>query len=115
MADIQPLFEQTVTFYQVLGACNLSVEDQEYEENRILLFPNPATSATSIRFEAQNEWVKIEVISLDGRRAMDAYDGNLPQGMHTIPIEIHELTVGEYLVTIQKASGNQQIKLLKVN
>ena len=114
MADIQPLFEQTVTFYQVLGACNLSVEDQEYEENRILLFPNPATSATSIRFEAQNEWVKIEVISLDGRKVKDAYDGNLPQGMHTIPIEIHELTVGEYLVTIQKASGNQQIKLLKV-
>ena len=114
MADIQPLFEQPVTFYQVLGACNLSVEDQEFEKTRILLFPNPAISATTIRFETQNEWVKIEVFDLEGKKVLDVFDGNLNQDTHTIPFEIHDLMVGEYLVNVLKSSGNQQIKLMKV-
>jgi hypothetical protein len=115
IADIQPLFEHTVNFYQVLGACNLSVEEQAFEKNRIVLFPNPATSATSVQFEAQNEWVKIEVFNLEGRKVLDAFDGNLSQGMHTIPFEIHPLKAGEYVVVLQKKSGNLQTKLLKVN
>lgn len=114
MADIQPLFEQTVTFYQVLGACNLSVEDEEFERNRILVFPNPATSASSVRFDAQNEWVKIEVYDLTGRSVALVFDGNIEQGTHTIPFELHDLQAGEYIVFVQKESGSQQTKLVKV-
>jgi uncharacterized protein (DUF1501 family) len=114
MADIQPLFEQTVTFYQVLGACNLRVEDEEFERNRILVFPNPATSASSVRFDAQNEWVKIEVYDLTGRSVALVFDGNIEQGTHTIPFELHDLQAGEYIVFVQKESGSQQTKLVKV-
>jgi uncharacterized protein (DUF1501 family) len=113
--DIQPLFEQPITYYQVLGACNLGIDEQISEKANIMLFPNPANSATTLRFEAQNEWVKIEVISLDGKSVAVPFDGNLSQGIHTIPFEIGHLRAGEYIVKIYKQSGFAETKLIKVN
>lgn len=114
VAEIQPLFEQTVTYYQVLGACNVGLEEEEFAKNKAILFPNPAVSNTTIRFEAQNEWVKIEVFDLNGRSMKVVCDTNLNQGTHTIPFEIGEWSTGEYLVTINKKSGYRDVKLLKV-
>lgn len=114
VADIQPLFEQTITFYQVLGACNVGLDEQELAKNKPVLFPNPAVSSTSIRFEALNEWVKIEVLDLNGRSMLTVVDTNLNQGTHTIQMEIDHLSPGQYIVSISKVSGNKTVKLVKI-
>lgn len=112
--EIQALFEHTVTYYQVLGACNVGIEEEEFEQNKIMLFPNPAVSNTTIRFIAENEWVKIELFDFNGRSISTVYDGNLPQGTHTIPFEIGQLSPGQYFVTVNKDSGTQTVKLVKI-
>lgn len=112
--EIQALFEHTVTYYQVLGACNVGIEEEELEKNSILLFPNPAVSNTTIRFMAESEWVKIEVFDLSGRSVATVFDGNIAQGTHTIPFEIGHFSPGEYIVGVRKESGYQSVKLLKI-
>ncbi len=114
IVDIQPLFEQTVTFYPVLGACNVGIEEEEFAKNKILLFPNPAVSNTSIRFEAQSEWVKIEVVDFNGRSVKTVFDSNINQGTHTILFEIVDLSPGDYFVSIRKSSGDHTAKLIKI-
>lgn len=113
-SEIQTLFEHTVTYYQVLGACNVGIEEEEFEKNKIMLYPNPATSSTTIRFESQNEWVKIELVDLDGRSIKTVVDKNLNQGTHDIQFEIGQLSPGQYIVSVKKQSGFQRIKLLKI-
>jgi len=112
--DIQPLFEHTITYYQVLGACNLGVEEEQMDKNKAILFPNPAVSKTTIQFEALGEWVKINVLDMNGREMAVVCDTNLSQGTHSIPFEIGDWSPGEYIVTINKQSGYQTVKLLKL-
>ncbi len=114
-ADIQPLFEHTVTYYQVLGACNVGLEEEKLAKDALLLFPNPAVSHTTVRFTAQNEWVKISVYDMNGRILKVVFDGNLSQGLHTIPFEIQELQAGQYIVRLDKESGVQTAHLQKVH
>ncbi len=113
--EIQTMFEQTVTFYDVLGACNLGIEEESEEEKaKAILFPNPAHSKTTIRFNALNEWVKIEAYDLLGSRVAVFYDGNIQEGQHNIPLDLDELAAGQYTVQITKESGISQVKLSKV-
>ena len=113
-SEIQALFEHTITYHQVLGACNVGIDEDEFEKDKMLLFPNPAVSNTTIRFVAENERVKIEVMDLNGRSVATVYDGNITQGLHTIPFEIGQFSQGEYFVTVRKESGTQTLKLLKI-
>jgi uncharacterized protein (DUF1501 family) len=113
--EIQTMFEQTITYYDVLGACNLGLgEESEEEKAKALLFPNPAYDKTTIRFNALNEWVKIEVFDMLGAKVALSFDGNLKEGQHNIPMDLHELAVGQYTVQITKESGSSQVKLSKV-
>jgi len=80
----------------------------------ILLYPNPEVLSTTIRFESQNEWVRIELIDLEGRSIKTVVDSNLNQGTHDIQFEIGQLSPGQYVVSVKKQSGFQRIKLLKI-
>lgn len=113
--EIQALFEHTVTYYPVLGACNVGLDEQEIEKGNIILFPNPAVSKTTLRFEALNEWVKIDIMDLNGRSVKNVFDGQLQQGEHTIGFEIIDLTAGQYIVQVKKESGFKTTNLMKIN
>jgi hypothetical protein len=112
--EIQGIFDHTVTFYQVLGACNLGIEEEAFEKDGVLLFPNPAVSYTTLRLKTDNEWVKVEIFDLEGRLISVVYDGNLDQNTHLIKMEIDDLIPGQYIVAIKKRSGFKEIKLMKV-
>jgi uncharacterized protein (DUF1501 family) len=113
--EIQAMFEHTVTFYNVLGACNLGIDEETKGENAsALLYPNPAVNKTTLRFEALNEWVKIEAYDLKGTRVAVFYDDNLSAGEHHIPMDISALANGQYMIHINKESGASQVKLNKV-
>ncbi len=110
---IQSFFEHTVTFHNVLGACNLSVEEKTLEMDDVLLYPNPCTNSTTFRFRSEDEWVRIDVFDMSGKVVATVLDGNIAPGSHDIYFETRDLQMGEYIVQIRKKSGNIQTKLIK--
>lgn len=115
-ANIQSLFEHTVTFYNVLGACNLSIEEEEeIAKDQAIIYPNPAGANATVRLACMNEWVKVEVYDLHNKKVLDAYDGNLSQGRHDIPMTTENLPAGSYVVLIRKESGTVHSTLIRVD
>jgi uncharacterized protein (DUF1501 family) len=114
--EVQSLFEHPVTFYPVLSNCNVSdLAEKEKENTAILLYPNPATSKTTIRLTCGNEWVRIEAFDVTGSNIGVLYDDNLSAGEHNIPIDVHYWSVGTYRIRVIKTSGNGDVQLLKVS
>ncbi|MFN5910244.1 MAG: DUF1501 domain-containing protein [Bacteroidota bacterium] len=112
--DIQPLFEHTVNYIDVLGACNLNVSELEDEDDSILLYPNPAVSNTTLKVESLNERVKIDIVDKNGRTVLTVCDKTLDQGEHHIPIDLKDIGSGRYVVHVYKASGIKSKNLVKV-
>lgn len=113
-SEIQAFFEHSITYYPILGACNVGIEEEELTVAKALVYPNPATSNAKIRFVAENEWVKVDVFDSQNRIVLAVYDGNLTQGEHNIPMEIGDLPAGQYIVQIKKESGLVHSKLVKM-
>lgn len=118
-AEIQSFFEHTVQYYPIIGACNVGIEEEDpiaigLTVAKAIVYPNPASTNAKIRFVAENEWVKVDVFDIQHRKVLAVYDGNLSQGEHNIPMEIHELPAGEYIVQIKKESGLVHSKLVKL-
>lgn len=112
--EVQTLFEHQVTFYGFLNGCTSGIEENSKDKSTALVFPNPAASHTTLKFTCQNEWVKIEMMELTGKLMMVVYDGNLTQATHTIPVDLSNIAVGEYILKITKKSGLETIKMIKL-
>ncbi len=113
--EIQTLFEHTVTFYPVLGACNLGIEENVADDEvKLLLYPNPSANQTTVRLETLNEWVKIEAYDMTGSRSAVLFDGNLEAGKHDIPMDISDLNPGQYLIRVTKKSGLNEARFTKL-
>lgn len=113
-ATIQAMFEHSVTYYPLVGACNVGIEEHELTIDQALLYPNPCSTNTTVRFNSEGEWVKINIYELSGAHIQEIYDGNISQGQHDIFMEINDLKQGQYVVQILKESGNVQTKLVKI-
>ena len=113
-SEVQALFDHNVTFYQLLGACNLGLNEEKLDDSKGVLFPNPAVDASSIRFSCKNEWVKIEILDLNGKCQKTVVDKELPQNIHTISFELKELSPGKYMVQVRKKSGDFSLNIIKV-
>ncbi len=113
-SDVQALFEQTVTFYGFLNGCSTGLDENGLDSTKGLVYPNPAVSQITIRFQAKNEWTKVEIFDLLGNSMKVVYDGMLSGGVHNIPCDISDLTLGEYFATITKQSGVETIKWTKL-
>lgn len=112
--EVQAMFEHSVTFYSLMNSCNVGIEEEELAKDKAIIYPNPAFDNATVRFTALNEWVKIDVYDMQHRKVASVYDGKLTQGNHDLPLGIIDLSAGEYIVQIQKASGLVHTKLLKV-
>lgn len=112
--EVQALFEHQVIFYDFLNGCTSGIEEKAKNKSTAIVFPNPAASQTTLKFNCQNEWVKIEIMDLTGRSMTVVYDGNLTQATHIIPVDLSTIAIGEYIVTITKKSGVETVKLMKL-
>jgi hypothetical protein len=114
-SEIQPLFEQTITYLQVLGACNVGLDELVDERDKGIVYPNPALNNATLRFKCLSEWVKIELSDINGRPIKQIYDGNLALGVHHVPFELNGLKSGQYFLTVMKQSGKETIALVKID
>lgn len=112
--DIQAMFEHTVNFIPVLGACNLGVNENKLAESDVLVFPNPCADQTTIRVLVKNEKVTIQIRDLFNRLVMEVCSKSFAAGSHDIPVELGDIPSGEYLITIMKPSGNFTKRFVKV-
>lgn len=113
-SEIQALFEHSVTFYPLMGACSIGLDEEELSKEKALIYPNPSFGNSTIRFTSGNEWVKIDVLNLEGKSVKEVYDSNLSQGIHDVPMELKGLDAGRYVIRIRKESGVITTKLSKV-
>ncbi|MEZ4921423.1 MAG: YCF48-related protein [Saprospiraceae bacterium] len=70
------------------------------------LSPNPTRESTSIRFELdQTDNVYIGLYTPSGQQIRRIFQGRLPQGEHNMPIQLENLTPGNYMVGMQRNHG----------
>jgi uncharacterized protein (DUF1501 family) len=112
--DIQPLFEQTINYIDILGACNLGIDEQEKQDDSMLIYPNPVVSTAILKVETMSERVRVELTDLNGKSVLFVCDKNLDQGTHQIPLDLKDLKSGQYILQVTKKSGVKTKNLLKM-
>ncbi|MFA7272459.1 MAG: DUF1501 domain-containing protein [Crocinitomicaceae bacterium] len=113
--EVQTMFEHSVTFYNVLGACNLGVDETFMNEKiKLVLYPNPSVNQTTVRLNVNSEWVKVEAYDMRGSRIAVLFDDQLDAGEHNIPLNISDFPTGQYLIRVLKESGNLEANFSKV-
>lgn len=111
--DIQAMFEHTVNFMPVLGACNLGIAEHGNNES-ISVFPNPCAVSTTVKFDCTNERVAIQVHDLFGRLVLDVCNKFMNAGTQTVSIDMSDQVSGEFLISIHKASGTFSKRFIKL-
>jgi hypothetical protein len=79
---------------------------------RASLFPNPATSASTVRFSLQkDEKAVVSVEDISGKMVMKAFEGGLSSGEQNIDLDLSSLERGLYFVKIKTESFTETRKL----
>jgi uncharacterized protein (DUF1501 family) len=112
--DVQSMFEHTVTFYPLLRACNLGISDLTKISFDAVIYPNPCVTHATVQFLSKNEWVKISIYDMNGKKLQVALDKTLDQKKHTVEIDTSALSLGTYQVHIEKRSGNETLRFVKL-
>lgn len=88
-------------------------EASTVNSGKIRLYPNPVTSATTLRYEAASrQWIGIEVFSSAGKSVIHKKQ-LAEKGSNLIPLpEAIALPTGIYLIQINTGSGNIMDKLV---
>lgn len=112
--EIQALFEHTVTYYPVLGSCNVGIKENE-DLTSMLLYPNPATTSTTLRLPMDTaERVSIVIYDINGRKVQEVYEGELTPGVHHLYIDVADLKYGQYMVHVRRKTKTEKIQFIRV-
>jgi hypothetical protein len=68
----------------------------------------------NLRINTFRENVRISVISMEGKELMVSHEATFEEQQHTLQIDIQTLPIGNYVLSIQKQSGNESITFQKV-
>ena len=107
------IYELTLAkFLDDLNLGNLS----KLEEEKLLIYPNPITTSTTLRFELKNEEsYSVELRDLSGRLIAELIPLELWEpGEHKILLEMpRDLPSGSYLLRLVSASKSVSVKIVK--
>jgi len=79
---------------------------------RVSAFPNPASSAATVRFETAAEGaVAVEVFDVLGRRVATLAEGSMPAGTHTATWDASAAGAGVYVVRVVAAGEQATVRL----
>lgn len=114
-SEIAPLFEHSVQYLDLFGACNNSgISSLSNNNNGLLLFPNPATSTTTLKFEAKGQSYSLQIVDASGRVVTETFSGKWLMGTHSIPIDVHSLSAGVYTVRLLSDKDERGANLIVV-
>ena len=112
--DIQKLFSHEIKYHALMGACTASLNEDPFALNKTIIFPNPATNQFQLRLQTQRENVRISILSMEGKELMVSHEATFDEQQHSLSIDIQALPVGNYVLQIQKQSGNESVTFQKV-
>lgn len=113
-ASVQSFFDTTVNFMPLMQACNLGINDMSKLNFESIVYPNPCVGAATLQFHSKGEWVKAAIYDMQGKLIQHLVDRNLSAEKHQIAFSTEDLALGNYQIYIQKKSGNETVKFLKL-
>jgi uncharacterized protein (DUF1501 family) len=112
--SIQSLFEQSITYLDVLSGCSVGIAEEEALKFKPIAFPNPTPSNTTLRFVAKGEKYQVFVMNQEGKALALAFEGELPAGQHEIPMETSKLPAGNYYFLISSNNVRELVAFQKI-
>lgn len=110
---VNSLFEHSVTYHNIVGGCELDLDQATKSMNQTKVYPNPAGNLTTLKIDGNGEVTKIHLIDTKGSHVKDIFEGKLNVVTHHIPIDLSNLNPGIYRIVIQNESFSQSIQLFK--
>ncbi len=112
--EIQKMFTHEVKYHNIIGGCTLNLEEYSDDGLKTLMYPNPAIDVATLRISTKNEFVKVSVCSMLGQEQLVVFEATLNEDVHKLPLDLSEIKVGNYLLRVQKGSGEEAISFVKV-
>jgi hypothetical protein len=112
--SIQALFEQNISFLDVLTGCSVGIAEQEEQKKKPLAYPNPTPSNTTLRFYSQGEHYQIFIVDQQGKAIAQTFDGQLSSGKQEILLETSKLPAGHYYFLITSTNNRELVAFQKV-
>ncbi len=90
-----------------------NIQSLDVEEREVVIYPNPATKNSNIRFEVTIAGpVKIELLNRDGQLIKVVLDENKQPGMHSVSVDLHGLSDSFYFYRIIDNAGSETHRFL---
>jgi uncharacterized protein (DUF1501 family) len=112
--SIQALFEQNITYLDILSGCSVGLAEQEAQKQKPLAYPNPTPSNTTLRFQAKGEQYQIFIVDLQGKAIAQAFDGHLTSGRQELAMETSKLSAGHYYFLITSTNMRELVAFQKI-
>ena len=107
-----------VTAYNACGSgtksttwSNTCREGEVGTVNTFTVSPNPTTGVVYVNYTAQKGNTVVNVLDLAGRVVM-TQTANSVEGVNTMQLDLSKLAKGAYMLNVQSAQGNKQVKVV---
>ena len=112
---IQGLFEQNITYYDLLQGCTNSIAQKPtVQQPQALVYPNPSLGQHHLKFFSMNEFVEVFLIDQSGKVLQKSFEGQLNDGQQILSFEINMLKAGSYFYLLKSGSRQELVSFQKL-
>ena len=112
---IQGLFEQNITYYDLLQGCTNTVSEKPIiAQQKPLVFPNPSLGHHQLKFVTRHEYMEIFLIDQNGKVLQKSFEGQLNEGQQILSFEINMLKAGSYFYLLKSGSRQELVSFQKL-
>jgi len=112
--SIQALFEQNISYLDILTGCSVGIAEQEALKLKPLVYPNPTPSNVTLRFQSKGEKYQVFIMDQQGKALAVAFDGQLTTGKQEIALETSKLPAGHYYFLITSTNTRELVAFQKI-
>jgi uncharacterized protein (DUF1501 family) len=112
---IQGLFEQNITYYDLLQGCTNSIAQKPtVKQPQALVYPNPSLGQHHLKFFSMNEFIEVFLIDQSGKILQKSFEGQLSNGQQILSFEINMLKAGSYFYLLKSGSRQELVSFQKL-
>ncbi len=112
---IQGLFEQNITYYDILQGCTTAVNENAIAQfEKSIVFPNPSLGKHQLKFISTNEFIEIYLFDQSGRMLQKSFEGHLNAGQQILTFDLGYLQSGRYHYLLKSASKQELVSFQKL-
>jgi hypothetical protein len=112
---IQSLFEQNITYYDLLQGCTNAVPEKPIvAQQKPLVFPNPSLGQHHLKFVSSQEYLEIFLIDQNGKVLQKSFEGQVNDGQQILSFESNMLKAGTYYYLLKSGSRQELVSFQKL-